>query len=153
MAVFEKIEVAFMATVRQILDIKGHDVFAVHPDDTVFDALRLMDKKNIGAVVVKDGDDLAGVFTERHYARKVFLKGRSSPQTPIRDVMETKVIHVGPNETAEACLALMSRKKIRHLPVLHDGQVVGVISIGDLMRSIIAEHKFDIDQLVGYVRG
>ncbi len=142
-----------MATVRQILDIKGHDVFAVHPDDTVFDALRLMDKKNIGAVVVKDGDDLAGVFTERHYARKVFLKGRSSPQTPIRDVMETKVIHVGPNETAEACLALMSRKKIRHLPVLHDGQVVGVISIGDLMRSIIAEHKFDIDQLVGYVRG
>jgi CBS domain-containing protein len=142
-----------MTTVQEILDTKGHDTYCVCPDDTVLHALRMMEEKNIGAVLVKDDDNLAGIFTERHYARNVFLKGRSSPNTPVRTVMRAAMIYVEPGQTAEACLALMIEKKIRHLPVLSDGRLVGVISIGDLMRSIIAARDFNIDQLVQYVRG
>lgn len=142
-----------MTTVQQILDTKGHDIYFVHPDDTVLDALRMMERKNVGALLVKDGDRLVGIFTERHYARKVFLKGRSSPKTPIREVMERDVIYVEPGQTAEVCMALMAEKQIRHLPVLRDGHLTGVISIGDLMKSIIADREFNIDQLVRYVLG
>jgi len=141
-----------MTTVQQILDAKGHDVYFVRPDDTVLHALEMMEIKNVGAVLVKVGDDLVGMFTERHYARKVFLKGRSSPKTLIREVMATDLIYVEPGQTAEACMALMTEKRIRHLPVLRDGRLVGIISIGDLMKSIIADREFSIDQLVRYVR-
>jgi CBS domain-containing protein len=143
---------AIMTTVQQILDAKGHDVYFVRPDDTVLHALEMMEIKNVGAVLVKVGDDLVGMFTERHYARKVFLKGRSSPKTLIREVMATDLIYVEPGQTAEACMALMTEKRIRHLPVLRDGRLVGIISIGDLMKSIIADREFSIDQLVRYVR-
>ncbi len=98
-------------------------------------------------------DNLVGIFTERHYARKVFLKGRSSPKTLVREVMERDVIYVEPGQSAEACMALMTEKRIRHLPVLRDGRLVGVISIGDLMKSIIADRELNIDQLVRYVQG
>ncbi len=141
-----------MTTVQQILDAKGHDVYFVRPDDTVLHALQMMENKDVGALLVKDDDRLVGIFTERHYARKVFLKGRASPKTLIREVMETDVVYVEPEQTAEACMALMTEKRIRHLPVLRDGRLVGIISIGDLMKSIIADREFSIDQLVRYVR-
>lgn len=141
-----------MTTVQQILDAKGHDIYFVRPDDTVLHALEMMESKNVGAVLVKVDDRLVGIFTERHYARKVFLRGRSSPKTLIREVMETDVVYVEPGQTAEACMALMTEKRIRHLPVLRDGGLIGIISIGDLMKSIIADREFSIDQLVRYVR-
>ena len=123
------------------------------PDDTVLDALKMMEEKNVGSVLVKEGDRLVGLFTERHYARNVFLKGRSSPTTPIREVMATEVICVGPEKTAEACMALMTRERIRHLPILRDDHLVGIISIGDLLKSTIADHEFTIEQLEHFIRG
>jgi CBS domain-containing protein len=142
-----------MTTVRQILEAKGHDVHAVGPDDAVLKALQLMADRDLGSVLVMDGDELVGIFTERSYARNVFLKGRSSPETAMRAVMEPNVVCVRPEDTAEACMALMSEKRIRHLPVVSEGRVLGVISIGDLMRGIIEEREFNIDQLVSYVSG
>ena len=139
-------------TVRQILETKGHEVYSVAPDHTVEDALRMMAEKNVGAVLVKNGERLVGIFTERHYARNVFLKGRSSPTTPVRDVMAKDVIYVEPGQTAEACMALMTEKRIRHMPVLCEDRIVGVVSIGDLMKATIADREFDIEQLVLYVR-
>jgi len=142
-----------VTTVRHILDAKGHDVYSVRPDDTVLHALQMMEARNIGALLVRDGDRLVGIFTERHYARKVFLKGRSSPKTLVREVMEANVVHVEPEQSAEACMALMTQRRIRHLPVLSEGRLVGIVSIGDLMRSLIADRDFDIGQLVRYVQG
>lgn len=140
-----------MTTVRHILERKGPLVYAVTPDAMVIDALRLMAEKDIGWVMVMTGDKVDGIFTERQYARNVRLKGRSSPETPVRDVMEPNVIYVTPEQTTEACMALMAEKGIRHLPVMDHGRLVGMISFGDLMKAIIDEHKFDIDQLVQYV--
>ncbi len=141
-----------MTTVQQILDTKGHGIHFVRPDDTVLHALQMMESQDVGAVLVLDGDSLVGIFTERHYARKVFLKGRSSPKTLVHEVMERDVIYVGPGETAEACMAVMTEKRIRHLPVLRDGRLAGIVSIGDLMKSIVADREFSIDELVRYVR-
>ena len=142
-----------MTMVRDILERKGHSLHSVAPDDTVLDALKLMAKENVGAVLVMSGDTVAGIFTERQYARNVFLKGKASPTTPVKDVMEAQVIYVEPEQTVDACLALMTEKRIRHLPVLSEDQLVGIVSIGDLMRSMIEERQFNIDQLVQYVRG
>ena len=142
-----------MTTVQQLLDTKGHEIYFVGSDDTVLDALKMMENKDVGAVVVKDGDRLVGIFTERQYARKVFLKGRSSPKTLVREVMETDVICVGPEQTVEVCMALMTEKRIRHLPVLRDEHLVGMISIGDLVKSIIADREFTIEQLEHFIRG
>jgi len=142
-----------MTIVRDIVEQKGHSLHSVAPDDTVLDVLRLMAKENIGAVLVMSGDILVGIFTERHYARNVFLEGKASPTTPAQDVMESHVIHVEPEHSVEACMALMTENHIRHLPVLSDGRLVGMVSIGDLMRSMIEERQFNIDQLVQYVRG
>ena len=142
-----------MAYVRDILAGKGHEVHSLPPDAMVLDALRLMADRNIGSVpVIKDGT-LVGIFTERHYARNVFLKGRASPQTPLRDVMQGGVLVVSPERTAEDCMALMTDKAVRHLPVVEAGALVGIISIGDLMKSLLEDRQFDIDQLVDYVRG
>ena len=142
-----------MTKIQQLLDIKGHEIYSVRPEDTVLDALKMMENKNLGAVLVKDDDKLVGIFTERQYARKVFLKGRSSPKTLVREVMETDVICVGPEQTAEACMALMTEKRVRHLPVLRDEHLVGMISIGDLVKSIIADREFTIEQLEHFIRG
>ena len=142
-----------MTTVQQLLDAKGPDIYWVGSDDTVLDALKMMDNKDVGAVLVKDGDRLAGIFTERQYARKVFLKGRSSPKTLVREVMEPDVICVAPEQTTDACMALMTEKRIRHLPVLRDEQVIGMISIGDLVKSLIADREFTIEQLEHFIRG
>jgi CBS domain-containing protein len=142
-----------MTTVQHLLDTKSHEIHFVHPDDTVLEALKMMNDKDIGAVLVKDDDRLVGIFTERHYARKVFLKGKSSPKTRVREVMETRCICVGCEQTAEACMALMTEKRIRHLPVLRDERLVGVISIGDLLKSIIADREFTIEQLEHFIHG
>lgn len=142
-----------MTTVQQLLDAKGHETYFLRPEDTVLDALKMMEDKNVGAVLVKDDDRLVGIFTERQYARKVFLKGRSSPNTLVGEVMERKAICVGLEQTAEACMALMTEKRIRHLPVLEGEQLVGIISIGDLVKSIIADREFTIEQLEHFIRG
>ncbi len=142
-----------MSTVQHILEMKGSEVYGIHPDNTVEDALRLMAKKEIGAVLVMENEHPVGIFSERHYAREVFLKGRASPTTPLREVMERNLIYVEPHQTAEACMALMTEKRIRHLPVLHHGTLLGIISMGDLLKSIIADREFNIEQLVRYMQG
>jgi CBS domain-containing protein len=142
-----------MTLIREILDAKGREYHFVRIDDTVLEALTLMAQKNVGAVLVMDGNRLAGIFTERHYARNVFLKGRTSPTTLVREVMEKSVLCVNSEQTVEACMALMSEKRVRHLPVLDHGKLSGIISIGDLVKSIIADREFTIGQLEHFIHG
>ncbi len=137
-------------TVRQMLSGKA-DVFAVTPDDTVFDALRLMAEKNVGAVLVLSGTRLEGILSERDYARKVILHGRMSHATAVREIMTTDVVCVDPGWTADQCMALMTDKRVRHLPVMEHGEVVGVISIGDAVRAIVDEQAFTIKSLERYL--
>ena len=138
-------------TVRQML-VSKPDVHAVAPDATVFEALRLMADRNIGAVLVLSGDEIAGIFSERDYARKVVLFGKSSKDTPVREVMTTDVIHIDPGWAADQCMALMTDKRVRHLPVVEQDRVVGIISIGDVVRAVVDEHQFTIRELVQYIR-
>ena len=140
-----------MTTVRQMLAHKPADVFSVAPDDTVFDALQLMSEKNVGAVIVCEGDRLVGILSERDYARKVVLHGKSSRDIPIREIMTSRVLCIEPAQTADQCMALMTDKRIRHLPVLEGSKVVGVISIGDVVRAIVKEQQFTIEQLENYI--
>lgn len=140
-----------MRTVRQLLDSKTPDVFAVGPDARVLDAIRLMAEKRIGAVLVMAGDRLAGIVSERDYARKVVLDGRASHDTPVRDIMTAEVICVGLADTVAACMQTMTDHRIRHLPVLDAGHVVGVVSIGDLVKAVIEEQQLELDQLQRYI--
>jgi signal-transduction protein with cAMP-binding, CBS, and nucleotidyltransferase domain len=142
-----------MTTVSEMLRSKGYETWSVAPGDTVLDALKVMAAKNIGAVLVMDGDNLLGVLSERDYARKVILMGRASKDTAVQEIMTERVICVRPEETAEECMALMTDKRVRHLPVVDDDHVMGVISIGDVVKSIIAEKEFVIEQLEHYIRG
>lgn len=137
--------------IRQILGKKGSDVWAVHPDDTVFTALQLMADKNVGALLVMDGDELKGIFSERDYARKVVLLDKSSKNTPVREIMTPRVFYVSPNHTSDDCMALMTDKRIRHLPILEDGRVIGVISIGDVVKAVISEQQMMIHDLESYI--
>lgn len=140
-----------MTMVRQLLKEKGHNIFTVGPDETVFDAIRKMADENIGSLVVCEGKKLIGIITERHYARNVFLKGRASPSTLVKDVMETQVVFVRPDQTVDECMAVMSEKRVRHLPVMDQGKLIGIISIGDLVKHIISDQKFTIDQLTHFI--
>ena len=142
-----------MTTVQQLLDKKGHTVLSVHPADTVFDAIKKMADNDVGSVLVIEDDKPVGIFTERQYARNVILKGRSSPMTSVRDVMETSVICAQPAQTVEECMAVMTDKRIRHLPVLDRNKLVGIVSIGDLVKGKIADQEFTIERLVEYVHG
>lgn len=142
-----------MKTVRDILKHKGSDVFSVRPDDTVFDSLQLMADKGVGALLVMDGDKLVGIVTERDYARKVILEGKSSRTSSVDEVMTRKVLCASPERTVDECMALMTDKRARHLPVLEHKQVVGVISIGDLVKAMINEQQVLIDQLQHYISG
>lgn len=142
-----------MNTVKRLLEDKGHDVWSVHPDDTVLDAITVLAKKDIGAVLVMEGDNPVGIFTERDYARNVFLKGKSSPETLVRDVMAKPVIFARPENSVDECMSLMTRYRMRHLPVLDDGDLVGMVSIGDLVKSVIDEQKDTIEQLEHYIHG
>ncbi|MBN1933081.1 MAG: CBS domain-containing protein [Anaerolineae bacterium] len=149
----EKERSAVVKTVGEILNGKGNDIWSISPNATVYEALELMADKNIGAVLVIDDDNLVGILSERDYARKVILKGLASKETPVRKIMTEKVICVQTTQTAEECMALMTDKHIRHLPVIKDGQLVGVISIGDVVKAIISDQEFTIEQLENYITG
>lgn len=140
-------------TVSQLLQAKGHDVWSVRPDTSVYSALKLMADKNVGALVVFKADQLVGMFSERDYARKVILKGKSSRYLPVREIMTSIVASVIPEHSIEDCMELMTDKRVRHLPVLEDDRVVGVISIGDVVKSLISEQEFIIKQLEQYITG
>jgi len=142
-----------MTALRMLLDGKGHEVWSVHPDDTVLNAIKMLAKKDIGALIVIENDKPVGIFTERDYARNVYLKGKSSPETPVRDVMAAPVICVGPDQSVNESMALMTEKRIRHLPVMDGDELVGIVSIGDLVKSVIAEQQFTIEQLEHYIHG
>ncbi len=140
-----------MTSIRQILAAKP-DVYSIAPGSTVFDALRLMERKNVGALLVMEGEHLVGIVSERDYARKVVLHGRSSRDTPVREVMTEEVFVITPDATADECMVHMTERRIRHLPVVEGGRVVGVISIGDAVRAVISDLHFSIHQLESYIR-
>jgi CBS domain-containing protein len=140
-----------MTTIRQILARKP-DVYAIDPDATVLDALKLLDQKNVGALLVMKGERLVGIFSERDYARRMILHGRSSRETAVREVMTTEVFTIAPAASAGECMASMTDRHIRHLPVLDGGRVVGVISIGDIVRAVMEDMRFTIRQLETYIR-
>jgi CBS domain-containing protein len=142
-----------MTTINQLLKEKGRAFFSVRPDETVYSAIKKMGEKDIGSVLVMDRATLVGILTERDYARNVALKGRSSPQTLVREIMSTEVACIESNDTVENSLALMTEKRIRYLPVVNDGAVVGIISIGDLAKSIIGDQRIAIGQLETYCSG
>ena len=142
-----------METLRQLLDKKGYEVWSIHPDDSVFDAIKKMADKNIGSLVVLVDDQIVGIITERHYARHVILEGKSSPETPVRDIMTTPVVCTQTDQTIPECMAVMSEKRIRHLPVVDQKLLIGLVSIGDLIKSTIADQEFTIEQLIHYIQG
>ena len=142
-----------MEFVSQFLEKKGHDVWWVAPETTVFDALQLMANKKVGALLVLEEDSLVGVFSERDYARKVTLKGKSSKDTPVRDIMSTKIVCVTPNQSTEECMSLMTEKRVRHLPVMDGEKLIGIISIGDVVKAVIADREDIIEQLEHYITG
>ena len=143
-----------MTAVADILKSKADPtVHAVRPDDSVFEALQRMADKGIGALLVMDGETIVGIVTERDYARKIALKGRTSALTLVRDIMSTSVLFVKPAQTSEECMALMTNNRVRHLPVVDDVRLLGLISIGDLVKDIISEQKFTIEQLEHYITG
>ena len=142
-----------MTLISQLLKVKGPSYFSVRPDETVYSAVKKMGEKDIGSVLVMDRATLVGILTERDYARNVALKGRSSPQTLVSEIMSTQVAIVGPDDTVEKSLALMTEKRVRYLPVVKEGAVVGIISIGDLVKSTIGDQRFTIHQLETYCSG
>ena len=144
-----------MTSVAQLLKTKPNNttVFTIGADDSVYEAIKLMAEKGIGALVVTDGDSIAGIVTERDYARKVVLMDRSSKATPVRDIMSKAVRFVRPDQTTDDCMALMTERRMRHLPVIENDRLVGMVSIGDLVKNIIAEQQFTIQQLEFYIHG
>jgi IMP dehydrogenase len=142
-----------MTTVKQILDTKGYTVWSIQPQESVFAAIEQMAEKEVGALVVLEDDALVGIISERDYARKVILKGRSSHETTVQDIMTPHVIYVRLDQSIEECMTLVTERRIRHLPVLDNRRVVGIISIGDLVKTIIAEQQFMIEQLEHYISG
>ena len=140
-----------MRTVRQLLASKTPEIISIGPDAAVIDAIRLMAEKRIGAVLVMDGSRLAGILSERDYARKVVLEGRSSKDTPVREIMTAEVVSVRPDDTADACMQIVTERRIRHLPVREGDEVVGVISIGDLVKAVIEDQQLELDQLQRYI--
>jgi CBS domain-containing protein len=140
-----------VATIKQVLEEKGYEVLAIEPVASVYSAIEIMAENGIGALMVMSGNRPVGLISERDYARKVTLKGRSSKNTEVREVMTSPVYCVGPEQTVEECMALMTDKRVRHLPVTEGDRLVGIISIGDLVKSIIAEQQFIIEQLEHYI--
>ena len=140
-----------MKSVRQLLQSKGREIYSITPDARVFDALKLMAEKNVGALVVIEGGRLAGIISERDYARKVILLSKSSHDIAVREIMTSRVITVNPDHTVEECMALMTGKRIRHLPVTEGERLTGVLSIGDLVKEVIAEQEQTIKQLESYI--
>ncbi len=143
-----------MATVSQILKSKSDQaVHTIAPTASVYDSIKLMAEKNIGALMVLEGGKIVGLVTERDYARKVVLMAKSSKDTPVREIMTSQVMYVRPEQTSEECMALMTENRVRHLPVLDQGRLIGLVSIGDLVKDVISEQKFLIEQLEHYIAG
>ena len=142
-----------MKTVKDVLQTKGHDVLSITPDATVYEALKIMADKNVGALVVLNGETVAGLLSERDYARKVILHGKSSKEMQVREIMTAKVYYMRPEQTLQDCMAQMTDKRVRHLPVLEGTRLVGIISIGDVVKEIIADHESTIKLLENYITG
>jgi CBS domain-containing protein len=142
-----------MTIVRSVLHAKGNNIWSVAPDEIVFNALKIMAEKNIGALLVMQNKKVVGIFSERDYARKIALKGESSHTTAVKDVMTTGVLSVNPEQSIDECMALMTNNHIRHLPVIENGTIVGLVSIGDIVKIIISEHEYTIKQLENYITG
>jgi CBS domain-containing protein len=142
-----------MPTVKQILAVKGNQIWSIEADKHVYDALQLMAEKDIGALLVFKDKKVAGIISERDYARKVALKGKSAETTKVSDIMTEDVLCIDPSHSIEECMALMTNKKVRHLPVVEDDKIVGLISIGDVVKSIISQKEFVIEQLISYIKG
>jgi len=142
-----------MNTVKEILYKKGKEVWTVSPEATVFDALEIMAEKNLGALLVIKESQLAGIFSERDYARKVSLAGKHSKETLVKEIMSANIIYIDPSFSVEECMALMINKRIRHLPVIEENKLVGLISIGDVVKAVIDQKEFVIEQLVHYISG
>jgi CBS domain-containing protein len=142
-----------MRVVRDILKEKGSEVYAIAPDASVYQALQLMAQKNVGALVVMEADRVAGLISERDYARKIVLKGKFSKDVPVREIMNADVVHVGPGEDIETAMELMTNHRVRHLPVFDNGRLIGIISIGDIVKAIIQHKEEIIGQLEDYIKG
>ena len=142
-----------MRLVKHLLEGKGAAIHAIAPDAPVLEAIRLMADKYIGALVVMEGANLRGIVSERDYARKVILKGRSSKDTPVRDIMSTPVLTVTPHDTANHCMKLITEKRVRHLPVVENGKVIGVLSIGDLVKAVIEDQAEELEHMQRYIAG
>lgn len=136
-----------MDTIEKLLGTKGSDVWTIKPEDTVFDAIKMMNEKSVGALPVVLNDKLVGIISERDYTRKVILEGRTSKETPVKDIMTEKVFHAKPNQKIDECMYLMTEHKIRHLPVVTAGKLSGMISVGDVVKHVISDQKFKIEQL------
>lgn len=142
-----------MATVKQLLQGKGSEVVCIGPDDTVYDAMQLMAAKNIGALLVLETGELAGIFTERDFSRKAYLLDKRAKDIRVKEIMTKQVAYVNPDYTSEDCMALVTEMRVRHLPVLENNKVIGIISIGDLVKDAISGREFIIDQLERYIQG
>lgn len=140
-----------MKTVKMLLDNKGHEVHTIGPDASVYDALQVMADRGIGSLIVLDAGAPVGIISERDYARKMVLEGRSSKSTKVREIMTSPVVYARPEQSVEECMVLVTEKRVRHLPVMEGDTLVGLVSIGDLVKSIIAEQKFIIEQLEQYI--
>lgn len=142
-----------MKLVKHLLDAKGRQIISVAPNASVFDAIKLMAEKAVGSLIVMDDDNLCGIITERDYARKVIIKGRSSESTTVSEIMSTGVLTTSSAQSVDECMELMTEKRIRHLPVVEDDRVIGMISIGDLVQAIISGQREEIEQLESYISG
>jgi CBS domain-containing protein len=142
-----------MITVKDILQAKGHDVISITPDTTVYESLKIMADKNVGALVVLDGESVAGIMSERDYARKVILHGKSSRELQVREIMTSRVYYVHPEQNVQECMAQMTDKHVRHLPVIEQGRLAGIISIGDVVKAIMADQEYTIKLLENYITG
>ena len=142
-----------MTSVAHLLHAKGHAVWSIPPDASVYDAIKLMADKEVGALLIVEAQRLVGIVSERDYARKVILQGKSSRDTPVREIMTDKVFYVRPEQTVEECMAVMTAHRIRHLPVLDDDHLLGVVSIGDLVKALLSEQEVRIQQLEQYIMG
>lgn len=140
-----------MRTVQHLLEAKAPEIFSIGPDAPVVDAIRLMAEKHVGAVLVMESDRLVGIVSERDYARKVVLQGRASSSTPVREIMTAEVITVGLEDTCDQCMQLVTHRRIRHLPVVRGQEVLGVVSIGDLVKAVIEDQQVELEQLQRYI--
>ena len=142
-----------MTYVRQLLKTKGNEIWSIAPQATVYEALQIMSEKDVGALLVVEKENLVGIFSERDYARKVILKERSSKDTTVGELMTREVLYIEPQSTVEDCMALMTAKRVRHLPVLENERLIGIVTIGDVVKQIISDQEFTIQQLERYIKG